>query len=421
VISVIASSSGDTKEIAIVTALRNSLESSFGTFYSSKSDIVNDNLFRDSISSIINGGNIINYVVITEDQIPNVGYSVTLKVNISLEYLTNYINQKGYNVEFNGGMFAVNMKLLKLNELAEFSSIKNLCEVANNILANSIDFNLEFSKPKAIAADPSNYILPINVNYKSNSNQELFYNYFLKNLRCISMSKVEYIKYSKLNKFTQLIYTNSDTFYLRNPKSALYLKKFIIQSNRYLFDFLVFSEVDSLKFNVVDSVNSQWQTVNSNTDRKLVYKYNYTLSQPYEESFLTDYWYLNELKIPIFNAGQPFFYDHAIPPYKIWTYSDKTKLFSGLFLFLELNEESNGLQSCLNDINALSGSWTFPCRFWWLDNKNIYQGCNNSTSIFIDENMIVTGKITYFHKISLANLEKISKYSIIPFYNKVIQ
>jgi hypothetical protein len=418
-ITIISNGSGDSKENAILNSLRTSLESTYGIFFTSKSEINNNNIFKDSIFSIVNYGNIIDYEIISEDELPKIGYSVTLKVNISLDYLTKYINQKGDNVEFNGGMFSMNMKLLKLNELAEFYSIRNLCDISNSILSNSIDFSLDFSKPKAIATDPANYILPITLTYKSNNNQEVFYNFFLKNLRSISMSKTEYLKYKNLNKYTQMICTNSDTFYLRNQNSALCLKKFIIQSNRYLFDFLVFSEVDSLMFNIADSIQSQYKSVNSNNKR--VYNYNYTLKTPSDENFINDYWYLNDLSIPIFNAGQPFFYDHSIPPYNIWDYSSKTHLFSGLFLFLELNEESNGLESCINDIIAHTGSWTFPCRFWWLDNNNLYQGCNNSSSIIIGENINVIGKITYYHKISLPKLEKISKYTITSFHNKSIK
>lgn len=63
---------GKTQDEAKQKALRSAIEQAFGTFISSKTEILNDNLVKDEIVSIANG-NIQKFEIISEVQIPS-GY-----------------------------------------------------------------------------------------------------------------------------------------------------------------------------------------------------------------------------------------------------------------------------------------------------------------------------------------------------------
>ena len=119
------SGTGKTIEEARLNALRSAIEQSFGAFISSKTEILNDNLIKDEIVSV-SSGNIEKYNIISQTEIPNYGYAITLSATVSIEKLTSFAQSKGVKVEFNGGMFGIKIKLQKLNEEAEIVSLKNL-------------------------------------------------------------------------------------------------------------------------------------------------------------------------------------------------------------------------------------------------------------------------------------------------------
>ena len=102
--------SGATPEVAKQNALRNAIEQAFGTFISSNTEILNDELIKDEIVSVANG-NIQNYEVISETEIPDIGYATTIKATVSVSKLTSFVESKGMEVEIQGGLFAENIKL----------------------------------------------------------------------------------------------------------------------------------------------------------------------------------------------------------------------------------------------------------------------------------------------------------------------
>ena len=60
-----SSGSGTSQELAKQTALRNAIEQAFGTFISSKTEILNDEIVADQMSSV-SSGNIKSYEVLNE-------------------------------------------------------------------------------------------------------------------------------------------------------------------------------------------------------------------------------------------------------------------------------------------------------------------------------------------------------------------
>ena len=75
-------------EEAKTNALRSAIEQAFGTFISSKTEILNDNLVKDEVVSVANG-NIQKFDVVSQVEIPNNGFAITLNVIVSINKLTS--------------------------------------------------------------------------------------------------------------------------------------------------------------------------------------------------------------------------------------------------------------------------------------------------------------------------------------------
>ena len=95
-VTLVVSGQGKTQDEAKQNALRSAIEQAFGTFISSKTEILNDNLVKDEIISVANG-NIQKYEVISEVQIENKDYATTLKATVSVDKLVTFIENKGYS------------------------------------------------------------------------------------------------------------------------------------------------------------------------------------------------------------------------------------------------------------------------------------------------------------------------------------
>ena len=293
-VTLVVSGQGTTQEEAKQIALRSAIEQAFGTFISSKTEILNDELIKDEIVSVANG-NIQKFEVISEIQIPDGGYATTLKATVSVTKLTSFCESKGFEVEFKGSLFGANIKQQKLNEESELKAIINLCEISNSILSKSLDFSLEVGEPQVNKisrySDESKYLVLLNVNIRSNSNYDVFKEYFLSTISSIAMSEEEKDNYQSLNKKIyhldildeinskkllkaikkndrqvieankieikrvrgkngwDRIYKQRTEFYFRNPKTTIALQNFFLKSNRFTHSFKITSNKDSIFFN----------------------------------------------------------------------------------------------------------------------------------------------------------------------------
>lgn len=147
---------GTTKEESKQVALQNAIEQTFGTFVSSKKEILNNKSTKDEFI-LASNGNIKQSDVISEIEIPNIGFVTTLKVIVSITKLTEFTESKGETVEFKGGAFSQKIKTQKLNEEAENAVIKNLCLTSFEILKNSVNFELKYSDPTIIGSFTDDY------------------------------------------------------------------------------------------------------------------------------------------------------------------------------------------------------------------------------------------------------------------------
>jgi|688.fasta_scaffold27382_5 hypothetical protein len=253
-ITVLAIGQGKTKDEAKQNAFRSAIEQAFGTFISSKTEVLNDNLIKDEIVSVSNG-NIHKFEIVSDVQLPNNEYAVTINTTVSVNRLTSFVKSKGVEIEFEGGLFANDFKQKLLSENAEKKAIFNLCDVSWSILSKSVDYEMQTGKQPILLDKTSELFgLPIRITAKSNSNKKLFNDYFTSTLKNISIPRKFMNSYNEaslpLYKFK--VSNFKDTIYLRSAESLIALKNLILWSNKFYFDFSLKSNLDSIQINITN-------------------------------------------------------------------------------------------------------------------------------------------------------------------------
>jgi hypothetical protein len=232
-VTLVANGQGTTQDEAKQVALRNAIEQAFGTFISSNTAILNDALVKDEIVSVSNG-NIQKYEVISEVLKPDGMWSNTIKATVSVEKLTSFCESKGVNIEYKGGIFAINIKQQVLNEENEIKTVDNLCNVLWEISKKSFDYVIEAGDPVALDNENKNWKVPLKVTVKANDNFKQISTYLMKTLQGISLSKPEAENYLKLNKglfsiaFASLktdTLKSKKSYTLRSVEQIFYLRK----------------------------------------------------------------------------------------------------------------------------------------------------------------------------------------------------
>ncbi len=147
VVTLTVSGQGDTPDEARQSALRNAIEQAFGTFISSHTEILNDQLVKEEIVSVSNG-NIQAFEVLSELAIPGGGYE-HLFATVSISRLTSFVESKGVAVEFKGALFAMNIKQQLLNEESELKAMTELADVLKQISDKSFDYFISAGEPTA--------------------------------------------------------------------------------------------------------------------------------------------------------------------------------------------------------------------------------------------------------------------------------
>jgi hypothetical protein len=237
-VTLTVSGTGKTLEEARLNALRSAIEQAFGAFISSKTEILNDNVVKDEIVSVTNG-NIEKYDIVSQIEIPNIGFAITLNAAVSIENLSSFAASKGVEVEFKGGMFGTAIKLQKLNEKNELSACINLFDVIHENMQNAYDFSLETEQPKLFKDDE--YHIKFHVEAIPNDLYKSSMDYFNKTLKAIALSVNEKKIYDETGK---PIYKVGD-YYLRNDYSAQTLNLIPELKNFYTGNFQIIINDDS--------------------------------------------------------------------------------------------------------------------------------------------------------------------------------
>jgi hypothetical protein len=226
IVTLVVSGQGKTQEEAKQNALRSAIEQAFGTFISSKTEILNDSIVADQIASV-SSGNIKSFEILNEAQLPNGTSAATLRVIVSVDKLTSFVEAKGVAVEINGGLFAVNIKQQILNEMAEINAVAEMIGVLHEVIQTAFDYEIKSGEPQSADGQSQNWEIPMTVTATANKNMDFFSDYFMKTISAISLSPTELENYRSLNKRTYAVTIENNglkqTFYLRKRTSALEL------------------------------------------------------------------------------------------------------------------------------------------------------------------------------------------------------
>ena len=422
-VTLVVSGQGKTQDEAKQNALRSAIEQAFGAFISSKTEILNDNLVKDEIVSIANG-NIQKYNIISSTEIANIGISVLLDATVSLNKLGSFVHNKGFDeISFDGGGFAMNIKMQKLNEDAEFTAIENLLNVSMEILKNAIDYKLELGTPQFLSEEEcylsniqnNSYKMPIKVVASANNNRVVFEKYFLSTIKSLSMSENSINSYVEINKpiYKFHILDSSGNFYsgckiienqvlcLRNIKSLQSLKMFAVAANLLpAIGFNIYTELENISISNNDSTRFKRKRI-ENSDVN-IWKWNV-------KDFIVDAGFKAETKELRGNNG--FFKETSID---LTSNYITNKYFFNSYLHDNNNKYANAF------IDALKlDNWQLLCR------ENIFSEYDldfyNGHNIYYKSVGINCVKEQFYEinaSYSLEDLNKIKKFKVENILNK---
>jgi len=235
-VTLVVNGEGKSADDAKQSALRNAIEQAFGTFISSKTDILNDELIKDEIVSV-SSGNIQKFEVLSEGKLPDGSYYNTLKATVSVSKLTSFCESKGISVEFKGALFSFNIKQQKINEENELKAIQDMSFIIKKIMDKSFDYKISASQPislgKSDRIKDDSWSIPIEIDVCANKNFFQIPEILKKSLKGLSLTKKEIDDYASLGKpFYGIILATSSVkdgseYYLRDINSIKTLYQII--------------------------------------------------------------------------------------------------------------------------------------------------------------------------------------------------
>ncbi len=194
-VSLVTSGTGKSKEEATNNALRSALEQAYGTFVSSNTQIVNDEVIKDDIVSM-SAGNIQNYkelsCIIMQDGL----YDVTVNAIVSIGKLVSFAESHGASIELAGNTFLKNRNLAILNKNNEGEAIIHLIEKIAYIADRGLyDFSLDIGDPQSV---DDKFAIGVKVKAQPNANMTEFFNIIRETLNGLTMSKEEINSFEEL-------------------------------------------------------------------------------------------------------------------------------------------------------------------------------------------------------------------------------
>jgi hypothetical protein len=196
-VTLVVSGQGKTQDEAKQNALRSAIEQAFGTFISSKTELINDSIIKDEIVSVANG-NIQKFEIISEVQIPNGGYATSLKATVSVTKLTSFVESKGVIVEFKGGLFAMNMALQEFYEKNEVLAWEKTKTIIYEIMKKGFDYKIDVKQP--IKSELNKYAIEIDIDVSMNKNYTTAINFLIDFCKSISLNETGAKEYISLQK-----------------------------------------------------------------------------------------------------------------------------------------------------------------------------------------------------------------------------
>ena len=174
-------------------ALRSAIEQAYGTFVSSNTAILNDELVKDEIVTL-SFGNIKSFKELSSEALPNGRTFSTLQVTVSIPSLVSYAKSKGAEVEFKGATFAMNLKIEEMNKQSEEKIVANMLKAMEKLYMTGFDYTINVSTPKA------NGEITADIDVVANTNAMKAYELFYNTLENITLNKSKIEEYKELGK-----------------------------------------------------------------------------------------------------------------------------------------------------------------------------------------------------------------------------
>ena len=193
--------------------MRAALEQTYGTFVSSNTQLVNDELVKDEIVSV-SSGNIEKYSEISTETLKDGSISVSLQATVSIGKLVKFAQSKGASTELAGATFAMNMKIRKLEKENEVKTLSVLQNQVLEIIKNGIyDLRITAEEPKVcsnqyiqfpayisdseIQKYKQQYMIRVRLDFAPNINAESMVSCIQNTLNGLSLSETDVEEYKK--------------------------------------------------------------------------------------------------------------------------------------------------------------------------------------------------------------------------------
>ncbi|MCC6447296.1 MAG: LPP20 family lipoprotein [Chitinophagaceae bacterium] len=267
-VTLVASGQGKTQDEAKQNALRSAIEQAFGTFISSKTEILNDSLVKDEIVSVANG-NIQKFEIISEVQIPNGVFATSLKATVSVTKLTSFVESKGVDVEFKGGLFALNIQNQELSAKNEITCLNNLKQTLMNFSASSFDYEIKVFDPTLSKSSNLLYNVPIKISCRANINLKNWVFLLQKTIIELAMPKEEVNNYMQLSKSSfafQINGKNPQILHFRNEESLKVLNEIFAHLVYGIQNFEVRNDIEVFSLSKFKTRERDWYTSNEQSE-----------------------------------------------------------------------------------------------------------------------------------------------------------
>lgn len=196
VITLVVNGTGETKEDATKNALRSAIEQAFGTFVSANTEVLNDELIKDEITTV-STGNIKSYKELSVSQTSNGLYDASVQATVSIDQLTKFAQSKGMQAELAGASFIMNMKMRELNRKNEVLAINHMKDKVKAIASRGLfDYKTTIGEPKL--TKNSLYEIEVRIDFCENANAVAFYETIDQTLRALSLSEIEQREYDNV-------------------------------------------------------------------------------------------------------------------------------------------------------------------------------------------------------------------------------
>ena len=143
---------GQNENEAVTDALKMAVENSFGVYISTETQIINDELIKDEITSL-GKGSILSYNITDQKKLGESNYIVTVDSEVSIVNLKTFAASKGVEVDFEGALFASNLKLQELNEQNEIKLVQSFIKELSREFRKSVEFTIKYDEPKFKSID----------------------------------------------------------------------------------------------------------------------------------------------------------------------------------------------------------------------------------------------------------------------------